>query len=764
MAAQEYETLLLKTNRVLLTSELVKEVKSRQQETLFPYIKDNVKEYLRAHWEEEECQRDVGLLRKQVKIFEDVVPAIRKWREAGMKVYIYSSGSVEAQKLLFGYSTEGDILELFDGHFDTKIGPKVESESYRRIAASIGCATNNILFLTDVPREANAAEEADTHVAVVIRPGNAGLTDDEKSYYSLISESGARTKDCASPNCPCEMLGHFVHNQNLKPNPHYVLGLVKAGSSLVLPRKLYYLPDHFRISVVAQCRSESHRGHRCSHLNSAPHSYQDAKHSIPLCHPLCPGDDLPGYKAASAKSHFLIIAQFLPNPDLPSPVGSKENKPRNTWKTQSGDSGAGRAGPASEGHCKAAECFEQQECDRATPKESLVAQTKHLVLSQAAAEMDPLLFQQTPLFVWLLVRQPPSEPFGNTIMIAHENKLIKKVLILRVRAAWIQHASVPKPKLVQRPKQIRWKSREVTSQAEQSKAAEQYLKVADRSSKLNHFMITKAETVTYHHASHDTFAAAPSSTYQEESKVSNLAWGAQKLRDKNVILQAMKWHRLASDPIMCLPSPTVAQGQSIPKRVSLMRSSLPNSQQEITYTIHNPADVNRVKTRGSILHRVRNNQGTRALQLEPFQPHLQNLSGFQSTSLRHLDQGDHKTCSSDSLLFPTRTSLLPRIITNSTHAQQSLRHGERGMPVLASPQRAGPAPTHSQPLKQRLTTPRAEPSSRAGSQRAVGGRDEHQQHQLLTCRHCEIPKSRMWCTDVRTAPPEEGFVLQARSC
>ncbi|XP_061850113.1 enolase-phosphatase E1 isoform X2 [Colius striatus] len=222
-------------------------------ETLFPYIKDNVKEYLRAHWEEEECQQDVGLLRKQAQedssldgavpiplesgsgeeeleqviqavvdnvhwqmsldrkttalkqlqghmwraayatgqvkgeIFKDVVPAIQKWRQAGMKVYIYSSGSIEAQKLLFRYSTEGDILELFDGHFDTKIGSKVQSESYRRIAASIGYATNNILFLTDLPREASAAEEADTHVAVVIRPGNAGLTDDEKSYYSLIS-------------------------------------------------------------------------------------------------------------------------------------------------------------------------------------------------------------------------------------------------------------------------------------------------------------------------------------------------------------------------------------------------------------------------------------------------------------------------------------------------------------------------------------------------------------------------------------------------
>ncbi|XP_048219924.1 enolase-phosphatase E1 isoform X1 [Perognathus longimembris pacificus] len=220
---------------------------------LFPYIKENVKEYLQTHWEEEECQQDVRLLRKQAEedthlegavpipavagngvddlqqiiqavvdnvfwqmsldrkttalkqlqghmwkaaftaghikgeFFADVVPAVRKWREAGMKVYIYSSGSVEAQKLLFGHSTEGDILELVDGHFDTKIGHKVESESYRKIANSIGCSTNNILFLTDVTSEASAAEEADMHVAVVVRPGNSGLTDDEKMYYSLIT-------------------------------------------------------------------------------------------------------------------------------------------------------------------------------------------------------------------------------------------------------------------------------------------------------------------------------------------------------------------------------------------------------------------------------------------------------------------------------------------------------------------------------------------------------------------------------------------------
>lgn len=56
-----------------------------------------------------------------------------------------------------------------------------------------------------------------------------------------------------------------------------------------------------------------------------------------------------------------------------------------------------------------------------------------------------------------------------------------------------------------------------------------------------------------------SFKAAPSSTYQEESKVSSLAWGAQTLRDKNVILQAMKWHRLAPVPTMCLPSSSRAE-------------------------------------------------------------------------------------------------------------------------------------------------------------------------------------------------------------
>ncbi|KAJ8286742.1 hypothetical protein GJAV_G00042770 [Gymnothorax javanicus] len=121
------------------------------------------------------------------EVYQDVAPAIRRWRRQGLKVYIYSSGSVEAQKLLFGYSVEGDLLDLFDGHFDTNMGLKVESKSYQRIAERLGCVPENIMFLTDVTREARAAEEAGMNVTVVVRPGNLELTEEEKSHFSLIT-------------------------------------------------------------------------------------------------------------------------------------------------------------------------------------------------------------------------------------------------------------------------------------------------------------------------------------------------------------------------------------------------------------------------------------------------------------------------------------------------------------------------------------------------------------------------------------------------
>ncbi|XP_071962482.1 enolase-phosphatase E1-like [Antedon mediterranea] len=121
------------------------------------------------------------------QIFEDVLPAIKHWISERKKVYIYSSGSVEAQKLLFGHTAEGSILEFISGHFDTKIGAKVEVDSYCKIAKEIGCKNKEILFLTDVTREARPAKEAGCQVAVVLRPGNAPLSDEEIQEFPHIS-------------------------------------------------------------------------------------------------------------------------------------------------------------------------------------------------------------------------------------------------------------------------------------------------------------------------------------------------------------------------------------------------------------------------------------------------------------------------------------------------------------------------------------------------------------------------------------------------
>lgn len=106
-------------------------------------------------------------------LFDDTAGAIRRWREADIDVRIYSSGSVQAQKLFFGHTVEGDLLPLLSGHYDTQIGPKRESESYRKIASEIDLPAEQILFLSDVTAELDAAREAGMRTGLVIRPGNA---------------------------------------------------------------------------------------------------------------------------------------------------------------------------------------------------------------------------------------------------------------------------------------------------------------------------------------------------------------------------------------------------------------------------------------------------------------------------------------------------------------------------------------------------------------------------------------------------------------
>lgn len=92
--------------------------------------------------------------------YPDVAAVLKGWHAAGLPLYVYSSGSVAAQKQFFGFSDAGDLTALVSGWFDTEIGGKREAGSYRRIVASIGVPSAAVLFLSDVVEELDAAREA----------------------------------------------------------------------------------------------------------------------------------------------------------------------------------------------------------------------------------------------------------------------------------------------------------------------------------------------------------------------------------------------------------------------------------------------------------------------------------------------------------------------------------------------------------------------------------------------------------------------------
>ncbi|NIG76026.1 acireductone synthase [Klebsiella sp. Ap-873] len=102
-------------------------------------------------------------------LYDDVLPALKAWKQQGIALYVYSSGSVAAQKLLFGYSDAGNITDLFSGYFDTHVGAKREAQSYRNIAAEIGVAPELLLFLSDIHQELDAAREAGWQTVQLIR-------------------------------------------------------------------------------------------------------------------------------------------------------------------------------------------------------------------------------------------------------------------------------------------------------------------------------------------------------------------------------------------------------------------------------------------------------------------------------------------------------------------------------------------------------------------------------------------------------------------
>ncbi|KAF5202213.1 Enolase-phosphatase e1 [Thalictrum thalictroides] len=213
-------------------------------DVLFPYARNNVEKHLIATYDTTETQEDIELLRSQVEddvkqglstlpippadagkeevimslvanvnemiradrkitalkqlqghiwrtgyqknelegfVFEDVPKALEKWHATGIKVYIYSSGSREAQRLIFGNSNYGDLRKYLCGFFDTTIGHKREARSYSEITQSVGVdKPSEILFLTDVYQEAVAAKAAGLEVIISVRPGNAPLPENHE--------------------------------------------------------------------------------------------------------------------------------------------------------------------------------------------------------------------------------------------------------------------------------------------------------------------------------------------------------------------------------------------------------------------------------------------------------------------------------------------------------------------------------------------------------------------------------------------------------
>lgn len=112
-------------------------------------------------------------------VYDDVPAAMARWTEQGHRVAIYSSGSIEAQKLIFGYSTAGDLTRYLCAYFDTTTGPKKDEASYRAIAAALDVAPEAVVFCSDNIDEIRAAHAAGMETRLTVRPGNAPVPDND---------------------------------------------------------------------------------------------------------------------------------------------------------------------------------------------------------------------------------------------------------------------------------------------------------------------------------------------------------------------------------------------------------------------------------------------------------------------------------------------------------------------------------------------------------------------------------------------------------
>ena len=104
-------------------------------------------------------------------VYTDVKPALEQWTSMGIKLAIFSSGSIAAQKQLFGFSIEGDLTPYFSAFFDTTTGMKRDEQTYQLIVEQLQAQANSVLFLSDISQELEAAHAAGLRTLQLVRPG-----------------------------------------------------------------------------------------------------------------------------------------------------------------------------------------------------------------------------------------------------------------------------------------------------------------------------------------------------------------------------------------------------------------------------------------------------------------------------------------------------------------------------------------------------------------------------------------------------------------
>jgi len=185
-------------------------------EVLFPYARQHMAAFLRAHAEDPQVAAELDAVRREAgealdldgvirqliawidadrkitplkalqgmiweagfrngdftgHVYADAVRHLKDWHARGVPLYVFSSGSVQAQQLLFGHSDAGDLTPLFKGFYDTRIGAKREASAYTAIAADIGLRPADILFLSDIEGELDAARAAGMQTLWLVRDG-----------------------------------------------------------------------------------------------------------------------------------------------------------------------------------------------------------------------------------------------------------------------------------------------------------------------------------------------------------------------------------------------------------------------------------------------------------------------------------------------------------------------------------------------------------------------------------------------------------------